>query len=69
MPVGLGLIRIAGLLLRDTVVTRDELEGLSRSLLTTSGAPTGTETLRGWLADCGAVLGRSYVSERARNFQ
>jgi NADH dehydrogenase len=66
---GLGLIRVAGLLLRDTVVTRDELEGLSRSLLTTSGAPTGAESLHAWLRECGSVLGRSYVSERARNFQ
>jgi uncharacterized protein YbjT (DUF2867 family) len=66
--IGLGLIRVAGALLRDTVVTQDELKGLSRSLLTTSGRPTGTETFRGWLADYGALLGRSYVSEHARNF-
>jgi hypothetical protein len=62
------VIRVAGLLLRDTVVTRDELEGLSRSLLTTAGPPTGAETLREWLAESGPELGRSYVSERARNF-
>jgi hypothetical protein len=67
--VGLNLIRVAGMLLRDTVVTGDELEGLNRSLLATEGAPTGTETLRAWLADCGSLLGRSYVSERARNFR
>ncbi|HEY8644626.1 MAG TPA: NAD(P)H-binding protein [Gaiellaceae bacterium] len=66
--LGLGLIRVAGLLLRDTVVTTDELEGLSRSLLTTAGLPTGTETVEAWLTECGPVLGRSYVSERARNF-
>jgi NADH dehydrogenase len=66
--VGLGLVQAAGLLLRDTVVTRDELDGLSRSLLTTVGSPLGTETLRGWLDECGHLLGRSYVSERARNF-
>ncbi|HEV7640456.1 MAG TPA: NAD(P)H-binding protein [Gaiellaceae bacterium] len=66
--LGLGAIRVAGLLLRDTVVTRDELEGLSRSLLTTAGSPTGTETFRDWLAGHGSQLGRSYVSERARNF-
>jgi hypothetical protein len=65
----LGLIRVAGFLLRDVVVTRDELKGLSRSLLTTDGAPTGTDTLRGWLEERGHLLGRSYVSERARNFQ
>jgi uncharacterized protein YbjT (DUF2867 family) len=67
--VGLGLIRVAGLVLRDTVVTRDELEGLSRSLLTTAGAPTGMESFRGWLTERGSMLGRSYVSERARNFR
>jgi uncharacterized protein YbjT (DUF2867 family) len=66
--VGLGLIRVAGLLLRDTVVTRDELEGLSRSLLTTAAPPNGAETLREWLVESGPVLGRSYVSGRARNF-
>jgi NADH dehydrogenase len=67
--IGLGLIRVAGLLLRDTLVTRDELEGLSRSLLTTDGPPTGYETLHSWLADWGSLLGHSYVSERARNFR
>lgn len=67
--VGLGLIRVGGLLLRDTVVTSDELEGLSRSLLATEGPPRGTDSLRAWLADCGSLLGRSYVSERARNFR
>jgi NADH dehydrogenase len=66
--VGLGLIRVAGVLLRDTVVTRDELDGLSRSLLTTVGPPTGAESFRAWLAESGPALGRSYVSERARNF-
>jgi NADH dehydrogenase len=66
--VGLGLIRVAGALLRDTVVTQDELEGLSRSLLASSGRPTGTDSFRGWLAARGALLGRRYVSEHARNF-
>jgi NADH dehydrogenase len=66
--LGRGLIGVAGLLLRDTVVTRDELEGLSRSLLTADGPPTGTESFRAWLTEAGPALGRSYVSERARNF-
>ena len=67
--VGLGAIGVAGLLLRDTVVTRHELEGLSRSLLTTTGPSAGTATLGAWLAECGTLLGRDYVSERARNFR
>jgi uncharacterized protein YbjT (DUF2867 family) len=67
--VGLALIRAAGLLLHDTVVTRDELEGLSRSLLTTADPATGSDTVGAWLAEAGPALGRSYVSERARNFK
>jgi NADH dehydrogenase len=66
--LGLALIGVVGMLLRDTVVTRHELDGLSRSLLTATGAPTGKESFSRWLAEHGSVLGRSYVSERARNF-
>lgn len=67
--LGLGLIGVAGLLLRDTIVTGDELEGLSRSLLTTDGPATGADSVREWLSESGSQLGRSYVSERARNFR
>jgi uncharacterized protein YbjT (DUF2867 family) len=63
------LIDIAGLLLRDVVVTRAELDGLGRSLLTSTGPPTGTDSFSSWLDAHGAELGRRYVSELARNYR
>ena len=59
--------RLAGLFLRDIVLTRDELLGLMDSLLVSEGAPTGSARFEDWLAQNGNELGRSYVSELARN--
>jgi NADH dehydrogenase len=66
--IALALTGIAGLFLRDTVLTRDEVNGLTRSLLT-SQTVTATERFSEWVIDNGGVLGRSYVSELARNFR
>ena len=63
------LVRAAGLLLHDVIVTRDELAGLSRSLLTSAREPLGTDRFGEWVGGHGAALGRSYVSELARNFR
>ncbi len=63
------LVRGAGLLLHDVIVTRDELAGLSRSLLTSGREPLGTDRFGEWVGERGATLGRSYVSELARNFR
>jgi uncharacterized protein YbjT (DUF2867 family) len=63
------LVRGAGLLLHDVIVTSDELAGLSRSLLTSGGAPLGTDRFGEWVGEHGATLGRRYVSELARNFR
>jgi uncharacterized protein YbjT (DUF2867 family) len=63
------LIGLAGLALRDVIVTVAELDGLSRSLLTSSGQPTGRDSFRSWLEAHGAELGRRYVSELARNYR
>jgi uncharacterized protein YbjT (DUF2867 family) len=67
--VALGLTRLADLVLRDIVLTRDELGGLMDSLLVSHDPPTGTVSFGGWLAETGEVLGRSYVSELARNWR
>jgi NADH dehydrogenase len=64
----LALTRLAGLFLRDIVLTRDELLGLMDSLLVTDGAPTGGARFGDWLEQNGDELGRSYVSELARNW-
>ena len=66
--VGFALNRLVGPLLRDVVLTRDEVDGLMTGLLTSNAVPTGTGTLASWLTDNGGVLGHRYVSELRRNF-
>jgi NADH dehydrogenase len=60
---------LAGALLRDVIVTDDELTGLSRSLLISSEEPRGRDRFTEWVPSQAATLGRSYVSELKRNFR
>jgi uncharacterized protein YbjT (DUF2867 family) len=66
--VGLAVNSLLGRLIGDVVVTADELEGLSRSLLVTDSEPQGTERFTDWLREQAAGLGRSYASELRRNY-
>jgi NADH dehydrogenase len=66
---GLLIIRGVGAALGDVVVTREELLGLERSLLTSPEAPLGVESFSAWLGHHADMLGRSYVSELGRNFR
>ena len=66
--VALSLVRVANAFLRDVVLTRDELVGLRRSLLTSDAPPLGRDRFVDWVHENGSVLGRRYVSELARNF-
>ena len=66
--LGFALTRLVGLLLRDVVLTRDEVDGLMAGLLTSQGAPTGTTKLGDWQHENADVLGQAYVSELRRNF-
>jgi NADH dehydrogenase len=63
------LARALGAGLRDSLLTRDELAGLMRGLVTTDGPATGTISLRDWLCEHAGVLGRTYASEIARHFE
>jgi NADH dehydrogenase len=67
--VALAVARLAGLLLRDVVVTRDELDGLRAGLLVSHEPPRGTDRIGPWLEEHGSDLGRTYTSELARNFR
>ncbi len=67
-PVALALTRLVGLL-RDVVLTRDEVTGLMAGLLTSGEPPTGTTRLGDWLAVNADGLGRRYVSELRRNWR
>lgn len=67
--VGLTLTQVAGLALRDVVLTPDELVGLQASLLVSGAPPLGRDSFAEWVQQNGGVLGRRYVSELARNFR
>ena len=61
--------RVAGLLLRDVVVTRDELEALNAGLLVSHEGPLGSDRFEVWLTENADRLGRRYTSEVGRNFR
>ena len=62
------LSRTASYLLRDVVLTRDEVKGLMDDLLVTKEPPIGTTNLSEWLEDHGDSLGRQYESELKRHY-
>ena len=61
--------RVAGVVLRDVVSTRDELEVVQAGLLVSHEPPRGTERFEDWLRDAAPTLGRGYVSDLARHFR
>ena len=67
--VALAAARVAGLLLRDVVVTRDELEALGAGLLVSHEPPTGSDRFETWLTTNADRLGRRYTSELRRDFR
>jgi NADH dehydrogenase len=66
--LSLALLRAVGLVLRDVVLTREELLGLEQELLISHDAPTGRESVRDWLMAHGQGLGRRYVNDVRRHF-
>lgn len=67
--VALAAARVAGLLLRDVVVTRDELRALGAGLLVSHEPPAGSDRFERWLTANADQLGRRYTSELGRNFR
>ena len=67
--IGLGLTSLIGLMVRDVVLTRDEVDGLMSGLLTSDSPPTGTTRFADWLEENADSLGRRYTSELQRNFR
>ena len=68
VPLVVALTRAAGAAKRDTLLTRQELTGLTQELLLSHDPPSGRIRLEDWLEEHGAELGRSYVSELRRNW-
>jgi NADH dehydrogenase len=68
VPPALGLVSawLLGKLLRDVVVTRDEVGGLMQELLYTGAEPTGSIRLSEWARTHAATLGLRWSSELGR---
>ena len=62
------LSRAAGLILRDVILTRDEIDGLMAGLLISEGPSTAPTRLTDWLNDNDSSLGLRYESELKRHF-
>jgi NADH dehydrogenase len=66
--LALAATRLAGMVLRDLVLTADEVAGLRAGLLTSSAAPAGRTRFADWLRPAAPTLGRCYRSELARHY-
>jgi uncharacterized protein YbjT (DUF2867 family) len=68
VPPGLGYISVAilGKLVKDVILTREEIDGLMADLLCTDSPPAGTTKLTEWAKAHADSLGRHYASELAR---
>lgn len=60
---------LAGLVVGDVVLTREEIQGLMANLLISRAAPTGTTRLSDWLKKNAASVGTRYASELERHFR
>jgi uncharacterized protein YbjT (DUF2867 family) len=67
--VSLATARMAGLFLRDVILTRDELGMLKAGLLVSHEEPLGSDSFSEWVLAFGDQLGRRYASELGRNFR
>ena len=60
--------RVLGAMLRDVVLTDDEIQGLMADLLVSHAPPTGRTSLAEWVQSHCGNIGRSYASELARHY-
>ncbi len=70
MPPALGFAAcwFLGLLLRDVILTRQEIRGLMEERLWVDAPPLGQTKLSAWVREHRDTLGRRYTSELARRF-
>ena len=67
--VALLAARMAGWLVRDVVLTRDEIDGLLAGHLMSADPPTASTRFTDWLEAEGSTLGRRYASELDRHYR
>lgn len=61
--------KLLGLLVNDTVLTRDEVDGLLSNLLVSARPATGRTRLTDWLSENATHLGTNYTSELSRHYR
>ena len=60
------LYRVASGVMRETILTSEELKGLSRNRLDSADAPRGRISLRAWLRDNVSTIGSRFLREPRR---
>ena len=65
----LPLSRLIGYIVKDVVLTKEEIDGLLANLLVSSQPPTGSTGFTEWLEKNVAILGTHYSSELSRHYQ
>jgi uncharacterized protein YbjT (DUF2867 family) len=71
VPPGVALAgaRLLGVLVRDVILTRDEVEGLMDGVLVSREPATCPTSFAGWLRQEAPTLGRTWASELARHYR
>jgi NADH dehydrogenase len=67
--IAFALARTLGLVLRDVLLTPEELGGLRDGLAVAQGPPTGAVWLSEWLREHARTVGMSYASELRRHYR
>ena len=67
--LALNLGRLVGCLVRDVVLTREEIDGLAANLLFSADPPRAATRFSEWLVQSGDTLGRAYASELSRHYR
>ena len=66
--LALFLVRLIGFMVRDIVITRDEIEGLMSNLLVSQGKPTAPTRFSVWLGQNADKIGKRYISGIERRY-
>ena len=67
--LALFLGRLIGYIVKDVVITKDEIEGLMSNLLVSDGPPTGQTRLSEWLEQNANTVGATYISDLKRHYR
>ena len=67
--LALFLARLIGYVVKDVVITKDEINGLMSNLLVSDSPPTGHTRLTEWLEQNASAVGATYISDLKRHYR